>query len=105
MSSQTQGTHATLTNTGIDFCDDAASGVSPHGTASSLARRVTQEEDGASVQDHEVLVSEVTHLRDSLAHTQKALDQYVAERKQFQEILVQVHVSSHRLGWLSFVNR
>ena len=42
MSFQTQGIHATSPDTGIDLCDDAASEVSPHGTASSLARRATQ---------------------------------------------------------------
>ena len=43
MSAQTQGIHATSPDTTIDLCDDAASEASPHGAASSFARRATQE--------------------------------------------------------------
>ena len=62
MSFQTQGIHATSTDTGIGLCDKVASEVSPHGTASFLARRATQEGVGVSVQAHEDLVSEVARL-------------------------------------------
>ena len=50
MSSQTQGIHATSTDTGIDLCDNDASEASSHGTARSLARRETQEGADVSVQ-------------------------------------------------------
>ena len=98
MSSQTQGIHATSPDTGIDLCDDADSEASPHGTASSLVRRVTQEGVGVSVQAHEDLVSELTPLRESFAHVQTALDQSVAERKQLWEILDQVQQSREQLS-------
>ena len=81
MSSQTQGIHVTSPDTGIDLCDDAALGSSPHGTVSSLARRATQEGVVVSVQAHEDLVSEVARLRESFAHVQAAMDQSVTERK------------------------
>ena len=90
MSSQTQGIHATSPDTDIDLFDDAGSEFSPHGTASSLARRSTQEGVGVSVQAHEDLVSEVTRLLESFAHVQTALDQSAAERKQLRGILDQV---------------
>ena len=56
MSSQTQGIHATSTDTGIDRCDDAALKASPHGTARSLTRQATQEEVGVSVKAYKDLV-------------------------------------------------
>uniref|UniRef100_M4B852 Uncharacterized protein n=1 Tax=Hyaloperonospora arabidopsidis (strain Emoy2) TaxID=559515 RepID=M4B852_HYAAE len=90
MSSQTQGIHATSPDTGIELCDDAASEASPHGTASSLARRATQEGVVVSVQAHEDLVSEVARLRESFAHVQTALNQSVTEEKQLQWILDQM---------------
>ena len=90
MSSQTQGIHATSPDTAIDLCDDAASEAFPHGTASSLARRATQEGVGVSVQVQEYLVSEVARLCESFAHVQTALNQSVTEGKQLQWILDQV---------------
>uniref|UniRef100_M4B1I7 Uncharacterized protein n=1 Tax=Hyaloperonospora arabidopsidis (strain Emoy2) TaxID=559515 RepID=M4B1I7_HYAAE len=90
MSSQTQGIHATSPDSSIDLCDYAASEVFPHGTASSLASRATQEGVAVSVQVHEDVVSEVTRLRESFDHVQTALDQSVTERKQLREILDQV---------------
>ena len=75
MSFQTQGSHATSSDTGIDLCDDAASEVFPHGTVSALARRATQERVDVSVHAHEDLVSEVAQLRESFAHVQTPLDQ------------------------------
>ena len=76
MSFQTQGFHATSPDTGIDLCDEAASEVSPHGTASFLARRATQEGVNMSAQAHETY-SEVKRLQESFAHVQTALDQVV----------------------------
>uniref|UniRef100_M4BH97 Uncharacterized protein n=1 Tax=Hyaloperonospora arabidopsidis (strain Emoy2) TaxID=559515 RepID=M4BH97_HYAAE len=90
MSFQTQGIHATSPDTGIDFCDDAASEVSPHGNVSSLARRATQEGVDVSAQAHEDLVSEMKRLRESFDHVQTALDQSVTERNQLRENLDQV---------------
>ena len=90
MSFQTRGIHATSPDTGINLCDDAASGVSPHVTVSSLACRAIQEKVDLSAQAHEDLVSEVKRLRESFAHVKKALDQSVTERKQLRENLDQV---------------
>ena len=90
MSFQTQDIHATSLDTGINLCDDAVLGASPHGTASSLARQATQEGVDVSAQAHEDLVLEVKQLRESFAHVQTALDQSVTERKQPREILNQV---------------
>ena len=90
VSYQTQDLIATSPDTGYDLCDDAASGVSPSGAASSLSRRATQDEVGMSVQAHEYFVSEVTCLLESLDYMQSALDQSVVERKQLREILNQV---------------
>ena len=90
MSFQTQSIHATSPDTGIDLCDEAASEISPHGTASFLARRATLEEGGVSVRAPKYLVSGVKRLRKPFAHVQTALDQSVNERKQLREILDQV---------------
>uniref|UniRef100_M4BSX8 Uncharacterized protein n=1 Tax=Hyaloperonospora arabidopsidis (strain Emoy2) TaxID=559515 RepID=M4BSX8_HYAAE len=90
MSSQTQNIHATSPDTAIELCEDAASESSPHGTASSLARRATQKGVGVSVQAHEDFVSEVAQLREYFAHVQTTLDQSVTERKQLRKILDQV---------------
>ena len=90
MSFQTQDIHATSLDTGINLCDDAVLGASPHGTASSLVRRATKEGVGVSVQAHEDLVSEVARLCESFTHVHTALDQSVTERKQPREILNQV---------------
>uniref|UniRef100_M4BGC7 Uncharacterized protein n=1 Tax=Hyaloperonospora arabidopsidis (strain Emoy2) TaxID=559515 RepID=M4BGC7_HYAAE len=93
MSSQNQGIHATSPDTGIDLCDEAASEVSPHGTASFLARRTTQEGVGVSVQAHEDFLSElseVARLCESFAYVQTELGQSVTEMKQLGEILDQV---------------
>ena len=65
MSTQTQGIHATSPDTSIDLYDNAAPEFSPHGAASSLARRATQEGVGVSVPVHGYLVLEVMHLRES----------------------------------------
>uniref|UniRef100_M4BIM9 Uncharacterized protein n=1 Tax=Hyaloperonospora arabidopsidis (strain Emoy2) TaxID=559515 RepID=M4BIM9_HYAAE len=90
MSSQAEGIHATSPDTGIDLCDEAASEISPHGTASFLARRATLEEVGVSVRAPKYLVSEVKRLRKPFAHVQTALDQSLTERKQLRGILYQV---------------
>ena len=74
MSSQTQGIHSTIPDTGIDLCDDAASESSPHGTASFLAHRATHQGVGVLVRAHEDLVSEVKRLREPFVHVQMALD-------------------------------
>ena len=50
-----------------------------------------------SAQAHEDLVSEVERLRETFAHVQTALDQYVTERKQLRENLEQVQ-RAHELS-------
>uniref|UniRef100_M4BCC5 Uncharacterized protein n=1 Tax=Hyaloperonospora arabidopsidis (strain Emoy2) TaxID=559515 RepID=M4BCC5_HYAAE len=87
---QTQGIHATSPDTGIDLCDNAASEASPHGTASPLACRETQEWVDVSAHAHQDLVSEVVRLRESFSHVQISLDHSVTEREQTREILDQV---------------
>ena len=96
MSFQTQGIHATSPDNGIYLCDDATSEVSPQGAVGFLARREALEEVSVSVQAHEDLLSEVTRLRESLAHMQNALDQSETDRKQIREILDQVQHSRER---------
>ena len=110
MSSQTQNIHANSSDTGIDICDDAASEDSPHGAASFLARRATQEGVGVSAQVQEYLVSEVARLCESFAHVQTALDQSVNERKQLRDSLDQVqldqlHEQMNRLGSIDSVEK
>ena len=90
MSSQTQGIHVTSPDTGIDLCDDAALGSSPHGTVSSLARRATQEGVVVSVQAHEDLVSEMTRLYGVFRSCSVCTGSVVTERKQIRENLDQV---------------
>ena len=68
MSSQTQGSHTTSPDTSSDLYDNAAPEASPHGAASSLARRATQEGVGVSVQAHEDLMSEVMPLHEYFSH-------------------------------------
>ena len=90
MSFQTQVTHATSPDNGIELCDNAAQETCPHGTVSSLARRAPQEGFDVSVQDHEDLVSEMKRLRESFTHVQTVLNQSGTERKQLRENLDQV---------------
>uniref|UniRef100_A0AAV1UHQ5 Uncharacterized protein n=1 Tax=Peronospora matthiolae TaxID=2874970 RepID=A0AAV1UHQ5_9STRA len=74
MSFQTQGTHATLPDTGIGPDDDVVSVVSRHGIDDTHAHRAKSVAPGVPVEANEKLVLEVKGLQESLGKSQCMLD-------------------------------
>uniref|UniRef100_A0AAV1T4L6 Uncharacterized protein n=1 Tax=Peronospora matthiolae TaxID=2874970 RepID=A0AAV1T4L6_9STRA len=74
MSFQTQGTHATLPDTGIGPDDDVVLVVSRHGIDDTHAHRAKSVAAGAPVEAHEKLVLEVKGLQEALGKSQCMLD-------------------------------
>uniref|UniRef100_A0AAV1TL89 Uncharacterized protein n=1 Tax=Peronospora matthiolae TaxID=2874970 RepID=A0AAV1TL89_9STRA len=74
MSFQTQGTHATLPDTGIGPDDDVVSVVSRHEIDDTHAHRAESVAAGVPVEAHEKLVLEVKGLQEALDKTQCMLD-------------------------------
>uniref|UniRef100_M4BUF1 Uncharacterized protein n=1 Tax=Hyaloperonospora arabidopsidis (strain Emoy2) TaxID=559515 RepID=M4BUF1_HYAAE len=91
MSSPTPGTHATSPDIGIGHDDDVVSGVSPHGAGGSLAHRAASVEVGGPKEDHEMILFELSGLRETLGKTQSELDATQAR--------VQALESGHPPGW------
>uniref|UniRef100_A0AAV1UT00 Uncharacterized protein n=1 Tax=Peronospora matthiolae TaxID=2874970 RepID=A0AAV1UT00_9STRA len=74
MSFQTQGTHATLPDTGIGPDDDVVSVVSLHEIDDTHAHREKSVAAGVPVEAHEKLVLEVKGLQEALGKSQCMLD-------------------------------
>uniref|UniRef100_A0AAV1TNL8 Uncharacterized protein n=1 Tax=Peronospora matthiolae TaxID=2874970 RepID=A0AAV1TNL8_9STRA len=74
MSFQTQGTHATLPDTGIGPDDDVVSVVSRHEIDDTHAHRAKSVAASIPVEAHEKLVLEVKGLQEALGKTHCALD-------------------------------
>uniref|UniRef100_M4B714 Uncharacterized protein n=1 Tax=Hyaloperonospora arabidopsidis (strain Emoy2) TaxID=559515 RepID=M4B714_HYAAE len=74
MSFPTQGTLATLPDTGIGHDDDVVSVVSQHETDDSHAHRAASRVTGVPVADHKKLVLEVKGLQETLGKTHCMLD-------------------------------
>uniref|UniRef100_A0AAV1UXX0 Uncharacterized protein n=1 Tax=Peronospora matthiolae TaxID=2874970 RepID=A0AAV1UXX0_9STRA len=74
MSFQTQGTHATLPDTGIGPDDDVVSVVSRHGIDDTHAHRAKSVAAGVPEEAHEKLVLEVKGLQEALCKSQCMLD-------------------------------
>uniref|UniRef100_A0AAV1UMA8 Uncharacterized protein n=1 Tax=Peronospora matthiolae TaxID=2874970 RepID=A0AAV1UMA8_9STRA len=74
MSFQTQGTHATLPDTGIGPDDDVVSVVSRHEIDDTHAHRAKSVVAGVPVEAHEKLVLEVKDLQEALGKSQCMLD-------------------------------
>uniref|UniRef100_A0AAV1TIG9 Uncharacterized protein n=1 Tax=Peronospora matthiolae TaxID=2874970 RepID=A0AAV1TIG9_9STRA len=74
MSFQTQGTLATLLDTGIGPDDDVVSVVSRHGIDDTHAHRAKSVAAGVPVEAHEKLVLEVKGLQEALGKTHCMLD-------------------------------
>uniref|UniRef100_A0AAV1TEQ5 Uncharacterized protein n=1 Tax=Peronospora matthiolae TaxID=2874970 RepID=A0AAV1TEQ5_9STRA len=74
MSFQTQGTHATLPDTGIGPDDDVVSVVSRHEIDDTHAHRAKSVAAGVPVEAHEKLVLEVKGLQEALGKSQCMLD-------------------------------
>ena len=74
MSFPTQGTLATLPDTGTGHDDDVVSVVSRHDTDDSHAHRAASGVAGVPVADHEKLVLEVKGPQETLGKTQCMLD-------------------------------
>uniref|UniRef100_A0AAV1UK94 Uncharacterized protein n=1 Tax=Peronospora matthiolae TaxID=2874970 RepID=A0AAV1UK94_9STRA len=74
MSCQTQGTNATLPDTGIGPDDDVVSVVSRHEIDDTHAHRAKSVAAGVPVEAHEKLVLEVKGLQEALGKSQCMLD-------------------------------
>ena len=74
MSFPTQGTLATLPDTGIGHDDDVISVVSRHESDDFRAHRAASGVAGVPLADHEKLVLEVKGLQETLGKTQYMLD-------------------------------
>uniref|UniRef100_A0AAV1VEZ9 Uncharacterized protein n=1 Tax=Peronospora matthiolae TaxID=2874970 RepID=A0AAV1VEZ9_9STRA len=74
MSFKTQGTHATLPDTGIGPDDDVVSVVSRHEIGDTHAHRAKSVAAGVPVEAHEKLVLEVEGLQEALGKSQCMLD-------------------------------
>ena len=74
MSFPTQGSLATLPDTGIGRDDDVVSGVSPHRTGGSLVHRAASVEVGVPKEEHEKVLLGLSGLRETLGKTQSVLD-------------------------------
>uniref|UniRef100_A0AAV1T815 Uncharacterized protein n=1 Tax=Peronospora matthiolae TaxID=2874970 RepID=A0AAV1T815_9STRA len=74
MSSQTQGTNATLPDTGCGHDDDVVSVVSRHEIDDTRAHRAASVAVGVPVEAYEKLVFEVKGLQETLGKTQCMLD-------------------------------